>query len=180
MSKKFNSKCTHAQNQRVGIDPPPPTPGMFFLDPHMAHPIYFNLMIHCVYIILIFIVHFVGKNITWTFNEWKPFLFTYSPSLTFGALIFICVPSTHPTTFGNPETQILHLRQILTFIMFLHLPHIFDLRRKYTKWFDQKSTVAFENESKKMHQELLFTQTIQVMIPLTIYIINWDFIICML
>lgn len=180
MSKKFNSKCTHAQNQRVGFDPWPPSPGMFFLDPHMAYPIYLNLMIHCVYIILIFIVHFVGKNITWTFNEWKPFLFTYSPSLTFGALIFICVPSTHPTTFGNPETQILHLRQILTFIMFLHLPHIFDLRRKYTKWFDQKSTVAFENESKKMHQELLFTQTIQVMIPLTIYIINWDFIICML
>lgn len=180
MSKKFNSKCTHAQNQRVGFDPWPPSPGMFFLDPHMAYPIYLNLMIHCVYIILIFIVHFVGKNITWTFNEWKPFLFTYSPSLTFGALIFICVPSTHPTTFGNPETQILHLRQISTFIMFLHLPHIFDLRRKYTKWFDQKSTVAFENESKKMHQELLFTLKIQVMIPLTIYIINWDFIICML
>lgn len=83
----------------------------------------------------------------------------------------MCVPSTHPTTLGNPETYILHVRLFLTFMMFLHLPQIFDLRKKINKMIRSKidRAVAFENESRIIHQELLFTQTI---LQLTIYIID--------
>lgn len=40
---------------------------------------------------------------TWTLMEWNPFRFTKSPSFSDGARILICVPSTTPTTLGNPE-----------------------------------------------------------------------------
>lgn len=39
------------------------TPPRNVLDPHMGHPIYLNLMIHCADFILILTPHFVRKQI---------------------------------------------------------------------------------------------------------------------